>query len=914
MHFKKLLLAATAFSLMGPLPVTYGAEKATADAIELTYDRFTLDNGLTVIVHEDHKAPVVFVGVWYHVGSKDEPKGKSGFAHLFEHLMFNGTENYDADYFKPLQEIGATGLNGTTWLDRTNYYQTVPTGGLDRALWMESERMGHLLGAISQEKLDEQRDVVKNEKRQGDNRPYAMAEYLESEGLFPEDHPYHHSTIGSMEDLSNASLEDVKGWFKKYYGATNAVMVLAGDIDLKTAKTMMEKYFNDIGPGVPLTRKKSLVPDRVQNTADVMYDNVPQPQVRWLWAVPGRTEQETAELSLASAVLGAGKNSRLYKKLIHETKLATSVSVHVQKFELASIFSISVTLKPESDIDQVKAIVESTLADFLKKGPEKKELARVKAVLDGNVIRSLESVSGKGRMLATGQLYAENPNFINKSLRWMNDASRKDVLTTSRIWLSDGSYQLTILPHGDHKAGEAVADRSKMPDMTKSTGLILPPLQEGVLSNGIKVVLAERHTIPVVNMSIQFDAGTVSDQNGKAGTANYAFGLMNEGTKSLTSLEMANRKEMLGANIGFSNGQDTSSISLSALKKNIGPSIELWADVIQNPGFREEDFERDRDILLNQLEQAKVSPRSIARNLLAKKTYGAGHPYGLERQGTEQSITAMTIEDLNSFISAWIRPDNATIFVVGDTTLADITPYLEKHFGKWRAPKTPAGQKNIPDVDNATTAHIYLVDKPGSPQATILAGQIAPSFSDDRFFDLKAMNEVLGGNFSSRLNMNLREDKGWAYGAYSGIVSGKGPGLYLFSAPVQIDKTAEAMQEVLKEVSDLRGKTPPTEDELALMRKNKVLTLPGRFESANALLHYIMDNAVRGRDHKYAETLPEKYQALNPELLLKTAQDFLTPDALTWIVVGDLSKIEQKIRDLNLGKVEIIDAEGNVLR
>lgn len=914
MRFKNLLLAATAFSLMAPLPLSYGAEKASADAIELSYDRFTLDNGLTVIVHEDHKAPVVFVGVWYHVGSKDEPKGKSGFAHLFEHLMFNGTENYDADYFKPLQEIGATGMNGTTWLDRTNYYQTVPTGGLDRALWMESERMGHLLGAISQEKLDEQRDVVKNEKRQGDNRPYAMAEYLESEGLFPEDHPYHHSTIGSMEDLSNASLEDVKGWFRKYYGATNAVMVLAGDIDLKTAKTMMEKYFNDIGPGVPLTRKKSLVPDRVQNTAEVMYDNVPQPQVRWLWAVPGRTEKEAAELSLASAVLGSGKNSRLYKKLIHETKLATSVSVHVQKFELASIFSISVTLKPESDIDQVKAIVDDTLADFLKKGPEKKELARVKAVLDGNVIRSLESVSGKGRMLATGQLYAENPNFINKSLGWMNDASRKDVLRTSRKWLSDGFYQLTILPHGDHKAGEAVADRSKMPDMTKNSALTLPPLQEGVLSNGIKVVLAERHTIPVVNMSIQFDAGTVSDQNGKAGTANYAFGLMNEGTESLTSLEMANRKEMLGAIIGFNNGQDTSSISLSALKKNIGPSIELWADVVQNPGFREEDFERDRGILLNQLEQAKVNPNAIARNLLAKKTYGKGHPYGLERQGTEQSIKAMMVEDLRSFISAWIRPDNATIFVVGDTTLADITPYLEKNFGKWRAPKTPAGKKNIPAVDNATTAHIYLVDKPGSPQAIIMAGQIAPSFSDDRFFDLKAMNEILGGNFSSRLNMNLREDKGWSYGAYSGIISAKGPGLYLFMAPVQIDKTAEAMQEVLKEVTDLRGKTPPTEDEMDLMRKNKVLTLPGRFESSNALLNYIMDNAVRGRDHKYAETLPEKYQALNPDLMLKTAQDFLTPDALTWIVVGDLSKIEQKIRDLNLGKVEIIDAEGNILR
>jgi len=290
MSIKHLCLIATAaFFFFTDFNGSQAAEKTSNDVIQLNFQKFTLDNGLTVIVHEDHKAPVVFVGVWYHVGSKDEPEGKSGFAHLFEHLMFNGTENYDFDYFKPLQEIGATGLNGTTWLDRTNYYQTVPTGGLDRTLWMESERMGHLLGAISQEKLDEQRDVVKNEKRQGDNRPYGMAEYLEAEGLFPKDHPYHHSTIGSMEDLSNASLADVKAWFKKYYGATNAVVVLAGDIDVKTAKMMMKKYFGDIGPGVPLSRMTSLVPDRTLNTAEVMYDNVPQPQVRWLWAVPGRT-------------------------------------------------------------------------------------------------------------------------------------------------------------------------------------------------------------------------------------------------------------------------------------------------------------------------------------------------------------------------------------------------------------------------------------------------------------------------------------------------------------------------------------------------------------------------------------------------------------------------------------------------
>ncbi|MBL4802749.1 MAG: insulinase family protein [Emcibacter sp.] len=889
------------------------ANAADTDVMQLSYERFKLDNGLTVIVHEDRKAPVVFVGVWYHVGSKDEPKGKSGFAHLFEHLMFNGTENYDDDYFKPLQEIGATGLNGTTWLDRTNYFQTVPTGGLDRALWMESERMGHLLGAISQDKLDEQRDVVKNEKRQGDNRPYAMAEYLKYEGLFPEDHPYHHSTIGSMEDLGDASLDDVKNWFRKYYGPTNAVVVLAGDIDVTTAKELMVKYFGDIEPGMPLSRKTSRVPDRTQNTADIMYDNIPQPQLRWYWAVPGRTSQDAAELLIAGAILGNGKNARLYKNLIHDTELATDVSVGVQKFELASIFSISVTLKPDADRSDVQTIVEDTLAEFLKNGPDKKELARVKAILDGSVIRSLESVSGKGRMLATGQLYAEDPNFINRTLGWLNGASRKDIKRTARKWLTKGSYQLTILPHGKHKAQKAIADRSKMPDLTKNAALILPPLQEGKLQNGIRVVLAERHTIPVINMSIQFDAGTVSDQNGKEGTANYAFGLMNEGTKSLTSLEMADVMEMLGANIGFNNGKDSSSITLSALKKNIDPSVELWADVVRNPGFRPEDFERDRAILLNRLEQTKVNSRAIAMQLLAKKIYGDNHPYGMAQQGTEHSLKAMTRDDLFRFINDWIRPDNATIFVVGDTNLAEIKPLLEKYFGSWRNPKSALGQKQVQDVTPETVSRIFLVDKPGSPQATIIAGQLAPSMSDARFFDLNALNEILGGNFSSRLNMNLREDKGWSYGAYSGIIPATGQGLHIFIAPVQIDKTAEAMQELQKELSDVRGIKPPTETELALMRKNKVLTLPGKFESGRALLGYIMDNEVKGRDYKYAETLTDKYQAVNVDIIQKTAKDLLHPKALTWVIVGDLKKIEQKIRDLNMGQVQVVDADGNVV-
>jgi zinc protease len=453
--------------------------------VDIPYQKFVLDNGLTVIVHEDRKAPIVAVSVWYKVGSKDEPPGKTGFAHLFEHLMFNGSENYNDEFFKPFEQVGATNQNGTTWFDRTNYFQNVPTPALDMALWLESDRMGHLLGAVTQEKLDNQRGVVQNEKRQGDNQPYGLVEYRVLEGLYPEGHPYRHSTIGSMADLDAAALEDVHQWFKDYYGAANTVLVLAGDLDAATGKALAEKYFGDIPAGPPVKRMQSWVPDRSHDTFEIMYDRVPQVRSYRYWSVPGRTTRERFLLELAASVLGNGKNSRLYQALVYQNQLAVNVGVGVEEHQLASMFSIDVTLKPEATLEQVNSILDRELAKFLAEGPTAEELERVKTGINAGVVRGLEQIGGfggKATALAQGELYAGNPTFFRTSLRWLNEASSDEVRNAARTWLSDGRYKLDVLPYGDYTVAESTVDRSTgLPPVGEMPDLVFPQVQRAEL-------------------------------------------------------------------------------------------------------------------------------------------------------------------------------------------------------------------------------------------------------------------------------------------------------------------------------------------------------------------------------------------------------------------------------------------------
>lgn len=898
-----------------------GAAKNTDTIdIDIPFEKFTLNNGLRVVVHEDRKAPIVAVSIWYHVGSKDEPKGKTGFAHLFEHLMFNGTENFDDEYFVPFEKVGATDMNGTTWFDRTNYFQNVPTPALEMALWMESDRMGHLLGAVTQEKLDSQRGVVQNEKRQGDNRPYGKVQYSSLKGLYPEGHPYRHSTIGSMADLNAASLDDVKQWFKDYYGATNAVLVLAGDINAAEAKPLVEKYFAHIPAGPPVKQLTAWVPTKSENVTETMYDTVPQARIYRQWAVPGRTEQDNAYLNLAAEVLGGGKNSRLYKTLVYDKQLATSAAASVEQHELASVFELDIMLKAGQDVDAANEVIDEVMQEFLAKGATRKELERTKTKISAGTIRGYEKIGGfggKATALAQSELYAGDPSFYKTYLGWMNAASLNDIDDLANEWLGKGYYQINVLPYGEHSVVESSVDRSKgLPIVGKMPELSFPDVQRDSLSNGVEVVLAQRNAMPLVNVSVQFDAGYAADGGGKLGASSFTSKMLTEGTESLSSLEISELAENLGADLSQGSNLDTTYVAISALTNKLDESVELLSDVVQNPKFEQTEMDRTRKQWLAKIQQEKNTPVSLALRSLPPLLYGADHAYGIPftGSGTAASISSLTRDDLVAFKDQWLRPDNATIFVVGDTSMADIKPILEKRFGDWKANSgVPLKQKNIATVSNSNKARVFIIDKKGAPQSLILAGQLAPSSKDENNLVNAAMNEILGGAFTARVNMNLREDKGWAYGAYTFMQGAKGQRPWMAYAPVQTDKTKESINELLLEFNAYLDNKPATVDELQKVVKSNTNSLPGSYETAGAVLNTLMSNARFDRPDDYVQTLKSKYEALDLAAVNESAKNVLTPNALTWVIVGDRAEIEAPIRSLNLGDIKFMNVDGEIV-
>jgi zinc protease len=905
--------------VLGALILASPIQAADLPDIEIPYEKFTLDNGLTVVVHEDRKAPIVAVSIWYNVGSRDEPTGKTGFAHLFEHLMFNGSEHYDGEYFEPFEQVGATGMNGTTWFDRTNYFETVPTPALEMALWMESDRMGHLLGAVTQEKLDNQIGVVQNEKRQGDNQPYGLVEYRVLEGLFPAGHPYRHSTIGSMEDLDAASLDTVHQWFKDYYGAANTVLVLAGDIDSEQARPLVEKYFGDIEAGPPVRRRMADVPYRAIDTHEIMYDRVPQARVYHYWAVPGRTERETALLQLAADVLGDGKNSRLYQALVYEQPLAVNVDVSVEIHSLASMFSIDVTLQPGSSIEEVNAIINRELARFREEGPTAEELERAQTKINAQTVRGLEQIGGfggKAVTLAQGQLYAGDPNFFKTRLGWINEAETEAIRDVAREWLGTGRYRLEVLPFGEHETVTSTVDRSEgLPPVGEMPDLSFPEVQRAELNNGLKVVLAERATVPVVNFALQFDAGYAADAFGKLGTSSFTLAMMDEGTKSRSALEISAEAEALGADISTSSNLDMSAVTMSALKSNLAPSLDLFADIVKEPAFSEDEIERLRPRWISTIQQEKNQPVGIALRNLPPLIYGEDHAYGipLTGSGTEESIASLTRKDLVGFHQTWIRPSNGTLFVVGDTTMDEILPLLNKHFGKWKENRKAVPTKNLADVSLPDSSRVFIIDKPGAPQSLILAGHVAPPTGVDNNIDIVTMNDVIGGSFTARVNMNLREDKGWAYGAGTFLPDARGQRAWLAYAPVQTDRTSDSIKELNREFDEYLGTRPATQDELNKSVRNNINSLPGQFETANAVMGALRSNDRFGRPDDYVTTLKSQYEAVNLEKVQGAAEEVLHPGRLTWLIVGDRSEIEPELRALNLGEVHVLDTDGNIV-
>ncbi len=650
-----------------------------------------------------------------------------------------------------------------------------------------------------------------------------------------------------------------------------------------------------------------------------MYDRVPQTRSFRYWAVPGWTEKDRSLLELAAAVLGDGKNSRLYQALVYETQYAVNVSVDAQPFELASMFSIDTTLADGVSLDEVNDIIDQEVARFLAGGPGEEELKRAKSKINAATIRGLERVGGfygKATTLAQGELYDGHPDFFRTALSWINHADPEEVQDAARRWLSGGHYQLDVFPFADHSTTESTVDRNAgLPEVAALPDLSFPEIQRASLKNGMSVVLAERSSVPVVALSLQFDAGYSADAGIKLGTAGFTLSMMDESTRSRSALEIDAEAESLGAEISTASDLDASRATLSALSKNLKASVELFADVVRNPSFATEEMERLRIRWLAAIEREKNQPVNLALRTLPPLIYGKDHAYGIPftGSGTKESISQLTRDDLVEFHRSWIRPDNATLFVVGDTTMKEILPMLQNSFGNWKAPRSALPRKNIGEVALPENGRLIIIDKPGSPQSMILGAHLAPAKGVENNIDIEMMNDVIGGQYAARVNQNLRVDKHWSYGAYTLLRDARGQRPWIVYAPVQTDRTAESLSELLDEFERFVTSAPTTKEELSRVYRSNAFSLPGRYETSAAVLGALQANEKFGRPDDYVATLKSQFERVNLEDIQSAAAQVLKPGLITWVIIGDRSQIEDNLRNLGIAEPEFMDTEGNLM-
>ncbi|QNE32295.1 insulinase family protein [Sphingomonas sp. NBWT7] len=895
-------------------------------AVDIPYEQFTLPNGLRVVVHTDRKAPVVAVSVWYDVGSKHEPAGKTGFAHLFEHLMFNGSENAPGDFFEPLKQVGATDLNGTTYFDRTNYFETVPTAALEQALYLESDRMGYLTGAISQAVLDEQRGVVQNEKREGDNQPYGLVSYKLIEGVFPDGHPYGHSTIGSMADLDKASLGDVKTWFRDHYGPNNAVLVLAGDIDVATAKRLTAKYFGAIKPGPKSVAPAAAVPTLAAPKAEVMKDRVAAPLIIKSWPVPGLNDPAAPALEVAAAVLGGLASSRFDNALVKGDKTAVQVSASYSDYAQVGTFTISAVVRPDVDPATVSKRLDALVADFIRTGPTADEVQRTLTSTIARRIGGLEAVGGfggKAVALAEGALYSNDPGFYKKQLARLAAQTPASVKAAAQQWLTRPAYALTVVPgdrdaYAEAEVPPAVATttapetppkgtRAPMPAVGTVGTLAFPAIERARLANGVELIYANRTTVPVTQMVASFDAGVAADVPDKLGTQAMMLAMIDEGTQRLDSIKLAEAKERLGLDIYTGSSPDRTTVSFRAPSANLAPAAGLWAELLRAPSFPESELPRVRGQMLTQIAQELTDPEGIAQRIVPPILYGTGSPYAKSRgSGDAAAVKALTRQDLVGFHQAWMRPDKAKIFVVSDRPLAEIKATLDTALAGWTATGA-AGTKVFREDRMLPAPRILLVDRPNSPQSRITGGLRTSLKGTDDLLPLITANDALGGDFLGRINMDLREAKHWSYGAFGNFNRNAFAAPYVIVAPVQADKTGASIASLRQELGAFVGAKPLTQAEFDRTITGATRSLAGDFETSGAVLGAMQANDLYRRPDNYYATITQRYRAMTRDELDRAIRSVIDPNRFVWVVIGDAKVVRPQLDTLGL-PVEVTSA------
>jgi len=906
-----------------------------ADVPQLTFEKVTLPNGLDIILSPKRGLPMVAVNLWYHVGPANEAAGRTGFAHLFEHMMFQSSLHVPEDsHFKLLEAAGASDINGTTGYDRTNYFQTVPSNQLELALWLESDRMGYLLEKVTQASLSNQQDVVRNERRQSvENQPYGLADEAAVQLMFPKEHPYHGNVIGSHEDIQAVKLEDVHSFFRQYYAPNNASIAIVGDFDVAQAKALVTKYFGTFkrGPAVPAV--KADTPKFTAERRQTVQSRVQLPRVTMVWLTPPIFQAGDADADVAAQVLGGGRSSRLYKKLVYEKQIAQNVTAQQDSLMLGSMFQIEATARPGHTAEELEKAIDEELAAFRATPPSAAELERARNTIETNIIGGLERLGGFGGIadrLNSYNHYLRNPGFLAQDIQRYRGVTPASVLAFAKANLAPNTrgvvYAVPGTPAAAAQAPSAAAPaapasegqaagpsinvdepwRNQQPAAGPVKPLQLATPTSATLPNGLTLILSEKHDVPIVAANLVFRGGSDSNPLEKPGLANFAAAMLDEGTSTRDALVIADQLAQLGASLGTASSMDSMTVSARSLSKNFPAALDLLADVSLRPSFPADEIDRQRASRLAQLVQQRDNPAQLVSNVAMNAVYGLRHPYGFSEIGTEASVKAITRADMQAFWKERFAPNNAALIVAGDITMAELRALAEKAFGAWERGSPTRSQLGAPTM---TAARVVIVDKPGSPQTQLRVTGIGAERSSPDFRPLQVMNMTLGGLFSSRINMNLREANGYTYGASSQFTFRRAPGPFQVGTGVRTDVTAPAVNEIFKEIRGMVEK-PMSAGELQQSKDSMANSLPGAFESSANAVNNFSNVFVYDLGLDYYSRYAAQVNAVTAEQTAAVARKYLVPDKLVVVAVGDRAKIEEGLRGLKLGPVEIWDADG----
>jgi len=903
---------------------------------EIAYAKYTLPNGLTVITHEDHRLPLVAVDLWYHVGPLNERPGRTGFAHLFEHMMFEGSAHVgEKAHIKIVQSAGATDVNGTTSFDRTNYFETMPSNQLELALWLESDRMGFLMEGLNRELLINQKDVVRNERRQGEGQPYYVAREQMFHLLFAKDHPYYGVVMGSHADIESARIADVRDFHQMYYTPNNASIAIAGDFDPGRLKDLLTKYFGPIPGGPPVEPVTAVTPSIASQRRATVTDTVQLPQLSIAWLTPAAFTPEAYSVDTAIYALGGGKAGRLQQALVYKAQTAQSVECVSRQLKLTGIASCTITAKPGVKLEELEATFWSELAKLQKDGPTEDEVASSKALSLTDKITGLERLGGFGGVADTLDMYNQytgDPGFLPQDVAMTEAVTKAQTKAAAVKFLSkDAAVVVYCLPGkkllDDVPRSPADTDadvklvnpyppefeasqewRKTKPEPGPAPAFHLPVPQEFSLDNGLKVLLVENHALPALSAEIVSRAGSVNDPGAKSGLATLTAEVMSDGTVSRDLTQLARDAEKIGTHVETGAGMDSGSVAINVLTSHTAEGMELLADVVAHPGFRAEDVDRRRKQRLVRIAQETDNVQSMAMRVGPKQVFG-DEPYGRTGSGTTESVGAVTQADISAFYAARYGPKDSALILAGDVTRAEAESLARQYFGNWKG--ETEGVKPVPDAPAPQPTHVVIVDKPGAPQTALQAFAIGvPANSPDEEA-LTVMNYTLGGSFGSRINMNLREVHGYTYGARSTSAQYRDGGLFSAGGLVRTDVTAPAAKELMGEIDKFIAK-PSSAEELAAAKEASVRSLPGRFETTSAVVRAIDNIFVYDRPLDYYAKLPAKYDSVTEEDIARVAKAYLHPDRFVILTAGDRSKIEPALKDAGLGPVEVRDIDGKL--